>query len=68
MTQTDSTWAKIGARFTKSDISPSRVACMIVDRRTSNPIVRLPLPDTDRFKLFIGERQNSLDDLRRHGP
>ena len=31
---------------------------MIIDRRTANPIARLrPIPDTDRFELFITGRE-----------
>jgi len=39
---------------------------MVLDRRTANPVARLrPIPDTDRFELFIGQRQRSLDNVRK---
>jgi hypothetical protein len=35
------------------DVEWSRGAFMIIDRRTANPIARLPpIPETDRFELF----------------
>ena len=53
MTNPDPMLAKIAARFTRYDVEKSGSGCMILDRRTANPVARLrPIPDTDRFELF----------------
>ena len=58
MTKPDPAFAKIAAQFARHDVEWSRGAYMIIDRRTANPIARLrPIPDTDRFELFITGRE-----------
>lgn len=53
MTKPDPMLRQIAAQFARHDVRRSGGGCVILDRRTSDPVARLrPIPGTDRFELF----------------